>query len=356
MGSNIYIFTNSYKPVLGGLQTVTAQLAEGLKRQSKEVIVVTSMFKQTMRIYQHIKHVPVYRFPFGYKITLLFLYVLFFIKRPSAVYVHFPLDQAWFVLKLKKHFRFKLITCFHGHDVLRYDEGYSKYDPIHKFQYNLVHASDQVTACSRWLAKRVEKEFSYENVIVVYNCVDLSRFNIRMPSPYSGQYFFAFGRLEQIKGFDLLIQAFAGINNYNNLHLLIAGDGSQRESLERLIEKKGLEGRAVIIGRKTPEEIVAYSQNALANIIPSLREPFGIIALESIAARRPVVATNSGGLPEVMDSRFGVIVEPSVESIRLGLQKVLKGDFIYDGSVIESYLERFTIDEMVNNYSSLLAR
>ena len=238
---------------------------------------------------------------------------------------------------------------------MRYEEGYSKDSPIYKAQYELVHVSDQVTACSKWLSKKVEEVFSCKNVRAVYNGVDLSRFDEKLPCPCKDQYLFAFGRLEKIKGFDLLIQAYAEIKTDSTPKLLIAGDGTQKETLEHLIEETGVKGSVVLIGRKSSKEIVAYTQNAKAIIISSLRESFGIIALEAIASRRPVLATNSGGLAEVMDSRFGVMVEPSVEGLREGLQVVINKYVNHNETGVKDYLENFTVDRMIDNYSLLHA-
>ena len=354
MANNIYIFTNSYKPILGGIQTVTSQLAEAMIERGLNVIVITNLSRHVRKIYEKISKVPVIRFPFDYSITFLFLCVLFFFRRPKAIYVHFPINQASFILKLKKYFDFNLITCFHGHDVLRYDEGYSKDTQIFKSQRDLVHLSDSITACSFWLARKVEDIFDCKGVKAIYNAVELSRFKEKYPSPFEHKYIFAFGRLEKIKGFDLLINAFNKIQSKNDVYLLIAGEGSQQSDLENLIANLSLEHRCKLIGRKSPHEIVAYAQNSVVNVIPSYRESFGITALEAIASNRPVIATNVGGLPEVVSKSFGLLVDPSIEDLSNGLNNVLKNSDMFDFSYAETYLMHFDIKSMINNYINLM--
>lgn len=354
MANNIYIFTNSYKPVLGGIQTVTSQLAETLIKRGEKVLVVTSIDRKALKLFERIEGVLVFRFHFGFVLTYFFLILLFIIKRPKTVFVHFPLDQASFVLKLRKHFQFKLVTCFHGHDVLRYNEGNSKYNGCYIGQYNLVHASDRVSACSKYLANIVEQVFECSGVVSVYNGVDLSRYNVVTKRPFKHPYIFAFGRLEVIKGFDMLIKAFADIKEYELLHLLIAGDGTQRENLTSLIQKLNLDNRVELLGRKDPKEIVSLSQNAEVIVIPSYRESFGIVALEAIAAKRTIVSTNSGGLPEIVDSKYGILVEPNIFSIRTGIKTALANRDKYIFTDTEDYLYKFTIDKMVDNYMSLI--
>lgn len=354
MGNYIYIFTNSYKPVLGGIQTVTSQVAETLKKRGEKVVVVTQMNRKALAPLSTICDVPVFRFHFGFSITFVFLWLLFFVRQPKAVYIHFPLDQASLVHRLKKHFDFKLVTCFHGHDVLRYYEGTPKSGKTYSDQRNLVYASDRVTACSGYLAKAVDDVFGYNHTIVVYNGVDLSRYNAKTTTPIpSSLYIFAFGRLEKIKGFDMLISAFGKLDCDKDLSLLIAGEGSQRNELEKQIVDSELSDRVKLIGRKTPEEIVQLTQNACVIVVSSHREPFGIVVLEGIAAKRPVVATKAGGIPEIMDIRFGELVPPSVNGLVEGIEKALsRNDYQFD--YVEDYLKGFTIDEMVDNYLKLL--
>ena len=80
----------------------------------------------------------------------------------------------------------------------------------------------------------------------------------------------------------------------------------------------------------------------------------GIVALEAIAAKRPVVATNAGGLPEVADKRFCVLCEPSPTTLRYAIESVVKENYRFDFSEVEDYLQGFTIGRMVDNYLALI--
>lgn len=355
MGSCIYIFTNSYKPDLGGIQTVTSQVAETLRERGERVVVVTSVNRKALAPYSRICGVPVFRFHFDCNITFILLWILFFFSRPKAVYVHFPLNQSSFVLRLRKYFDFKLITCFHGHDVLRYNEGYSLDSLIYKNQVRLIEKSDGVTSCSEYLGQEVKRIFGCRKVSAVYNGVNLSRYGALTPQPFGiiTPYLFAFGRLEKVKGYNLLIDAFAKIKCKKNIRLYIAGDGSLRMDLQKQITDLHLEKSIFLIGRKSPNEIVQLTQHAEAIVIPSLRESFGIVVLEAIASKRPVIATAAGGIPEIMDKRFGELVPTSVDGLVRGIEKALsRNDYQFDS--VDDYLKGFTIDKMVDNYLNLI--
>lgn len=352
MGRCIYIFTNSYKPNLGGIQTVTSQVAETLHALGENVVVVTKFCRKGLAPYSRICGVPVFRFAFEYFAVYPLLMLLFFFKKPKVVYVHFPQEQAKFVYKLHKLFDFKLVTCFHGHDVLMYEEGYDRNNELYKYKNLLVHASDAVTACSGFLAKKVESIFSCNGVIPVFNGVDLSRFekDVKKTRGVHSPYIFAFGRLERIKGYEMLIEAFSNANLPKDWQLIIAGEGSLRQQLQEQISRLKMDNRIHLIGRKSPDDIVSFSKYAEINIIPSFREPFGIVALEAIAAKRPVIATNAGGLPEVADKRFCLLCEPSVSSVRYSIENVANGRYRFSYNEVEEYLKEFSIDRMVDNY------
>lgn len=363
----IYIFANSYKPVLGGVQTVASQFAEGCAARGLQTTVVANLYPRHLKVYEKIADVPVLRLPFSipdgnprnvlmFVTSFIVLFFLFLFRCPDYVFVHFPLSQSFCITALHRIFKFKTITCFHGHDVLRYDEGYPKDSAQYRAQKRLLELSIHVTACSNYLARCVQNTFGCGKVHTVYNGVDLARFSTPKPSPNTlrnAPYLFAWGRLEQIKGFDLLIKAFAGCKAAHELRLLIAGDGTQRENLLRMIEEYGLKDKAVLVGRLTPNEIVQYAQNSKINIIPSLRESFGIVALEAIAAKRPMIATNGGGLPEVISEKYGLIVPTDADEIRFAIDWILQEERTFDFSDAAEYLDRFTISNMVEKYISL---
>lgn len=363
----LYVFANSYKPVLGGIQTVASQFAEGCAARNFQTTVVANLYPRHLKVYEKIAGVPVFRLPFGipdgnprnalmFVFSFIALFFLFFFRRPDYVFVHFPLSQSSCVTVLHRIFGFKTITCFHGHDVLRYDEGYSKDSAQYRAQNRLLEISTQITACSGYLARCVQRTFGCKKVHTVYNGVDLVRFNNHkscLATLGNEPYLFAWGRLEQIKGFDLLIKAFAQCKAAHELKLLIAGEGTQRENLLRMIDELGLKDKAVLIGRLTPDEIVQYAQNSRINVIPSLREPFGIVALEAIAAKRPVIATNGGGLSEVVSEKYGLIVPVDADEIGTAIDRILYGERVFDFSDTEEYLDHFTIPRMVEKYISL---
>ena len=75
-----------------------------------------------------------------------------------------------------------------------------------------------------------------------------------------------------------------------------------------------LQNQVKFIGRIGKSEIDSYTQNAICNVIPSRREPFGIVVLEAIASGRSVLATDVGGIPEILKKEFESL--KNIEEIR----------------------------------------
>ena len=105
------------------------------------------------------------------------------------------------------------------------------------------------------------------------------------------------GRLVTEKGVDLLFEALAN----TSARLTIVGDGPERANLEELARQLGLAERITFVGPKRGPELVALLQQHKILVVPSrYHEPFGVVALEGIASGCVVVASSGGGLPEAV--------------------------------------------------------
>ncbi|MFC7594484.1 glycosyltransferase family 4 protein [Terrabacter sp. GCM10028922] len=119
------------------------------------------------------------------------------------------------------------------------------------------------------------------------------------------------GRLETTKGFDLLVEAFAGVDADLGATLVLGGAGSQREALRALGERLGLGERLRLVGALDEAGVHAWMRRADVVVMPSRREAFGIVALEAWRAGTPLVATSLGGPASfVTDGVDGLVVDP----------------------------------------------
>lgn len=184
----------------------------------------------------------------------------------------------------------------------------------------LTPKMDHLIAVSRAIVRKIEEEGrDGAPVSLIYNGVDLTRYSepdicgtlhsefpIAPESPIVG----VVARLEPEKGHPTLIEAWpAVLAAVPNAHLLIVGEGSQREALEAQVHRLGIDGSVTFTGRR--DDVPAVTAALDVAVLPSYREAQGLSILEAMALSRPVVASAVGGIPEMIDSgRTGILVPP----------------------------------------------
>ena len=122
------------------------------------------------------------------------------------------------------------------------------------------------------------------------------------------------GRLDRAKRHDLLLDALAADAS---LHCVIVGDGPDRERLESVADRHGLDGRARFAGRVDEDELAGLYASCLAVYYAPVDEDFGMVPYEAFLSEKPVVTTtDSGGPLEVVaDRRTGLVCEPRAEAL-----------------------------------------
>jgi glycogen(starch) synthase len=127
----------------------------------------------------------------------------------------------------------------------------------------------------------------------------------------SGRYVLGVGRLGWMKGFDLLIRAFAEAELDPAITLVLGGEGPERDGLLALAAECGVSERVTLLGPLPPAEVARRMAGALAVVVPSRAESFGIVALEAWRANTALVMTNRGGAVEfVHNGRDALLVDP----------------------------------------------
>lgn len=117
------------------------------------------------------------------------------------------------------------------------------------------------------------------------------------------------GRIHKTKGLQYLLSALARCPQ--EIKLVVIGEGKYSDELKTLVSKQELGKRVEFLGWFSKEKIVSYLVNCLALVVPSLwPEPFGIVGIEAMSYKKPVIASNVGGLPEwLKDNVNGFLVE-----------------------------------------------
>ncbi|MBU0668092.1 glycosyltransferase [Patescibacteria group bacterium] len=129
------------------------------------------------------------------------------------------------------------------------------------------------------------------------------------------------------KGLKYLIEAFARINtNIPKIKLVLVGEGPERKILEKLIKRLKIVNQVVLTGRR--ENIPQILKSANLFILPSVKEAFGIVLLEAMAAQLPIIATNTGGIPEIVENhKSGELVEPqNIDALAAKMEEVIRSN------------------------------
>jgi glycosyltransferase involved in cell wall biosynthesis len=154
-----------------------------------------------------------------------------------------------------------------------------------------------------------------DRIHVVYGGVDLNMFDIVEEDRSRDPIVLYVGRLVKHKRVDLLLKSFARvIRDFPNASLWIAGDGLERASLERIAEHYNLPVK--FLGRISEREKIRVMKKAWCLVLPSEKEGLGLVLLESMACKTPVVAVDSGGPGAVVkDGVNGFLVPPGSEDL-----------------------------------------
>lgn len=166
---------------------------------------------------------------------------------------------------------------------------------IHEEEIRLAQATDQVITVSKAMGEAVAWH-SGRRPVVIYNGVDLP--GTVVAAEAADPYFFFIGRLVPEKGVQVAIRAMRQVPP--NVRLLIGGKGPMEAELKALVAQEQLEDRVQFLGRLSDAERDHYLAGAIAGLVPSLYEPFGIVALEVMAAGVPVIVGETGGLQEIV--------------------------------------------------------
>ena len=170
----------------------------------------------------------------------------------------------------------------------------------------------------------------------------------------SKKYALAIGRLERVKGFDLLISSWANIKS----NLVIIGSGKEKRNLLNLINKKKLSNKITIIDSVNRDELLKFYNEAAVLIISSRDEGGPRVALEALYLEIPVLSTNVGHMDLILPREL-LAKKDNQESLQKLLETYVDDiDLLNQDAIFEFITNEFSIEEKINKlqevYTSLL--
>ena len=274
--------------------------------------------------------------------------------RPDKVFASWAYPDAvcagWIARRLGVPFTFKV----HGSDINVHAEFPARARQIRAAAKRAEH----LIAVSEALAKKTELiGVPADKVRVIYNGVNHEQFGSAGPAPYDKEYILFVGNLKREKGVIELLEGFASVAaEYPLVDLVYVGEGAMREALIQRAKKTGVLDRVQLVGAVDHGEVPAWIGNCRFLAIPSYSEGVPNVILEAFASGKPVLATDVGGIPEVMNNtNVGILVAAGKSaSIAAAIPKMLKTD--WSEAMIRSHGSAFSWAKNKTQLLDLLGR
>ena len=302
-------------PTFGGSGVVATELGMALADKGHEVHFIT--YNQPVRLdfishHLHFHQVLLEEYPLfqyqPYELALSSKIVEVVEKyQVDVLHVHYAIPHAYAAymakqMLIEKGISVKVVTTLHGTDITLVGS-HPTYKTAVEFSIN---NSDVVTAVSNDLKKTTNRLFIIKNNIqVIYNFIDTQKYdkahqqkcNRAAIAKPDERILTHVSNFRPVKRVEDVIKVFYEVHKEIPSKLLLIGEGPERSKAENLVNKLKISNDVLFLGNSSEvTKILCYSDVFL---LPSQTESFGLAALEAMAARTPVISTNTGGLPEV---------------------------------------------------------
>ena len=302
-------------PTFGGSGVVATELGMALADKGHEVHFIT--YNQPVRLdfishHLHFHQVLLEEYPLfqyqPYELALSSKIVEVVEKyQLDVLHVHYAIPHAYAAymakqMLIEKGISVKVVTTLHGTDITLVGS-HPTYKTAVEFSIN---NSDVVTAVSNDLKKTTNRLFIIKNDIqVIYNFIDTQKYdkahqqkcNRAAIAKPDERILTHVSNFRPVKRVEDVIKVFYEVHKEIPSKLLLIGEGPERSKAENLVNKLKISNDVLFLGNSSEvTKILCYSDIFL---LPSQTESFGLAALEAMAARTPVISTNTGGLPEV---------------------------------------------------------
>lgn len=312
-------------PTYGGSGVVATELGKALADRGHQVHFVSNSLPARLDVFREnlyfhevsMVHYPLFEHsPYVLALTGKLVEVVRE-QKLDLLHVHYAIPHATAAhlareILAGQGIRVKVITTLHGTDITLVGKD-PNYAPVVSFA---IQQSDAVTAVSDFLRDETHRYFDCrKKVITVPNFVDLHRFTPSVRPglrerfcPEGHRLLIHISNFRRVKRIDRVVEWFHRISDQVPVSLLMVGDGPELPRAEQSVREGGLSGKVHFIGRQDPVESLLGVSDLL--LLPSETESFGLAALEAMACGVPVMSSDAGGLPELIEDGLGGILVP----------------------------------------------
>jgi N-acetyl-alpha-D-glucosaminyl L-malate synthase BshA len=357
-------------PTYGGSGVVATELGKELAARGHEVHFISYALPirltVTERIYFHEVEVltyPLFEYP-PYDLVLATKMAEVMTRYElDLLHVHYaiPHSISAYLAKMMMTDRVvPFVTTLHGTDITLVGNDRS-YLPITRFG---IEQSDAVTAVSEYLRRRTVEEFQIRRPIaVVPNFVDCNVYGQNTDKGRRDKFaepneaiLIHISNFRPVKRVEDVIEIFSRVRKRVPARLLMVGDGPERPKAEWLAGTHGIAEDVLFLGKQN--DMSQFLSVADILLLPSELESFGLVALEAMACEVPVIATNVGGVPEVVRNGVDGLLFPvgDVTAMAEGCLSILgdRGRRVEMGREARAHARReFCASKIVVDYENL---
>jgi len=389
---SVMMLSWEYPPrIIGGISPHIYYLSKSLARNGVKVHVVTCDFPGAPA-HEVVDGVEVYRID-SYKnpspdfATWVYLMNLNMQKEAAAITrqlggkVDVFHAHDWLVatagIGLKHVFRKPFFATMHSTEIGRRNGIHFDYERmIHETEAWLTYEAWKVICCSDYMVHHVQWAFGLptDKLVMIPNGVNaevytknekenLAQFRSKYALPEEKIVLFV-GRLVYEKGVHVLVNAAPKVLEKANAKFIIVGNGYMKDQLSTIVNATGIANKVMFTGFVDDETLWKLQKCADVSVVPSLFEPFGIVALEAMAAKSPVVVSDTGGLSEIVNHDVdGVkVYAGNPDSLAWGINRVFTDETYANALRTNAYRkiqEKYNWDKSAQQtktlYESILA-
>jgi glycosyltransferase involved in cell wall biosynthesis len=293
---------------------------------------------------------------FGLRLLLPRLAAMHRKHRFDVVHCHSGYPASYVAAAFKNWCGVPFVVRPHGTDILPGRRIRSHAGIESRLKRSLA-AADAVIAQGRFLkGVLLELGLDKRRVHTIHNGVDLAAFRQFEKFPHPQPYVLAMGTLKDLKGFDILLRAYARLEN-PRCDLLIGGSGPERDNLHRLAGELKIAKRVRFVGFVESQRKIDLYRSAEFFVCPSRIESFANVILEALAAGLPIVASDVGGNSELVRNDCHGLLFPSEDPAALAavLERLLhNADLLaHFRAAVPQFIAAFDWQAVVERYLDL---
>lgn len=324
--NKVLMLSWEYPPhIVGGLSRHVKGIAESLIKIGYEVHIITTKIDDLLEYEIEKEHIHIHRVsPLHPQEKNFLTWVgglnVSMLKKGMELAISHSFDvihaHDWLVgasaLALQEGLELPLVTTIHATEHGRNNGIYTEMQKfIHEKEQMLIDRSHSIIACSEFMKDEIKQLFGVneEKLFIIPNGVNVDEVKplnrdslLGLPIDENKKLIFSIGRMVKEKGFDTMIKAAHLMKeNHPDVYFIIAGKGPMIEEYRKMVRELNLSDRVYFVGFINDEQKNGLLSICDMAIFPSLYEPFGIVALESMVYGKPTIVSNTGGLKGIIE-------------------------------------------------------